>query len=89
MNECRQSENGKEELRMQLTGKPGRVVKFWVVLHVLNGPIATRLVWAVDSTDRGNTLSELLCWGLILQGPAWSFVQLSCNCAEFCLGMHG
>jgi len=42
---------------------------------------------AVDSIDRCNTLSELLRWGLILQGLAWPFIQLTGNCAQFCLGM--
>ena len=44
--------------------------------------------WAVDSTDRCNTLCELLSWGLILQGLSRSLVQLSCYGAEFCLGMN-
>ena len=38
---------------------------------------------AVDSTDRRNTLCELLSWRLILQGLAWPFVQLSGNGAQF------
>ena len=37
------------------------------------------------STDRRNTLVELLRWSLILQGLAGPFVQLPCDCAEFCL----
>jgi putative DNA-invertase from lambdoid prophage Rac len=39
------------------------------------------------STGRRNTLGELLCWSLILQGLAGPFVELPCDCAEFCLGM--
>jgi hypothetical protein len=44
---------------------------------------------AAISTGRRNTLSELLCWRLILQGLAGAFVKLPCDCAEFCLGMAG
>jgi TfoX/Sxy family transcriptional regulator of competence genes len=43
---------------------------------------------SVDSTDRRNTLSKLLSWGLILQGLAWSFVELACNRAQFSLRMN-
>jgi hypothetical protein len=43
--------------------------------------------WAATSTGRRNTLGELLCWSLILQGLAGPFVELPCDCAEFCLGM--
>jgi hypothetical protein len=39
-------------------------------------------VWAV-STGRRNTLSELLCWRLILQGLAETFVKLPRD--AFCL----
>jgi hypothetical protein len=43
----------------------------------------------VDSIDRCNTLGKLLSWGLILQGPAWSFVQLPCNRTQLSLRMNG
>ena len=43
----------------------------------------------VVSTDRCNTLCEFLCWRLILQGLARSFVELPCDSAEFCLAMDG
>ncbi|MDE0850513.1 hypothetical protein, partial [Yoonia sp.] len=44
---------------------------------VFDGPIL-----AVCSTDRRNTLRKSLSWGLILQGLAWPFVQLSCVCVR-------
>ena len=44
---------------------------------------------AVDSIDRCNTLGKLLSWGLILQGPAWSFVQLPRNGTQLGLRMNG
>ncbi len=34
-----------------------------------------RLLWGAISTDRCNTLGELLCWRLILQGLAGTFVE--------------
>jgi hypothetical protein len=44
---------------------------------------------AAISTGRRNTLSEPLCWRLILQGLTRAFVKLPCDCAEFSLGMDG
>jgi len=44
---------------------------------------------AVDSIDRCNTLGKLLSWGLILQGPAWSFVELPRNGTQLGLRMNG
>jgi hypothetical protein len=46
---------------------------------------------AAISTGRRNTLSELLCWRLILQGLAGAFVKLPCDCAEIqiiCIPVH-
>jgi hypothetical protein len=44
---------------------------------------------AVDSIDRSNTMSKLLSWGLILQGPAWSFIELPRNRIQLGLRMNG
>ena len=45
------------------------------------------LMYKVNSTDGNNTLSEHFRLGFILQGLAWPFIQLTGNCAKFCLGM--
>jgi hypothetical protein len=51
----------------------------------LNLQVQHSTLWAAGSTDRRNTLCELLCWGLVLQGLSRSLVELSGNCAELCL----
>lgn len=43
----------------------------------------------VDSIDRRITLGNLLSWGLILLGLAWSFVQLPRNRTQLGLRMNG
>ena len=63
----------------------------WLVCGLFSRlPFAHQLlVSAAISTGRCNTLCELLCWRLILQGLARPFVELPCDSAEFCLGMDG
>jgi hypothetical protein len=65
------------------------VMKNSVRIATLAGCCREGLQSAANSTDRRNTLSEFLCWRLILQGLVGAFVKLPCDCAEFCLGMDG
>ena len=52
-------------------------------------PAPDRPLCAVGSTDRCNTLGELLRWGLIEQGLSWPFVELSGDGAELGLAVQG
>jgi len=49
---------------------------------------AERQIMAAGSTDRRNTLCELLRWRLILQDLAWPLIQLARDGAQLCLGMN-
>jgi hypothetical protein len=51
--------------------------------QVLRRPVET----SARSTDRCNTLRELVGWGLIEQGLSGAFIELPCYRAEFGLAM--
>ena len=55
---------------------------------VVNLRIRELPLCAADSTDRRNTLCELLRWRLILQGLARPLIQLARDGAQLCLGMN-
>jgi hypothetical protein len=68
------------------------VVSLWVLStsssHLTQGPepnCENCLHVVVISTDRHNTLGAILSRGLVVQGHARPFVEMSCDCSDIAL----